>query len=175
MVTYVSERGPTQTDAAWGLRHGVIAGLVAGIVFAAYEMTASAFMMGWDAFFMPLRMIGAMILGQQALDPSYSLLAAGAAGVITHVVLSIVYGAAFGGVMGAAPVRADGTLIAIACAYGLALWLFNFYVVAPAAFPWFLQSTPLVQFIGHTFFFGSVLGYYLWKSHERSGLEGPAA
>jgi len=29
------------------------------------------------------------------------------------------------------------------------------------------EPNALVQFIGHAFFFGSVLGYYLWRAHER--------
>jgi hypothetical protein len=40
-------------------------------------------------------MIGGIALGEQALDPSFSLLVAGAAGVAVHMVLSIVYGAVF--------------------------------------------------------------------------------
>jgi hypothetical protein len=56
------------------------------------------------------------------------------------------------------------------------LWIVNFYVIAPIAFPWFLQANPLLQFIGHTFFFGSVLGYYVWRSQERESLaSGPTA
>lgn len=71
--------------------------------------------------------------------------------------------------------RGGTAFVVVASIFGLALWLINFYVIAPFAFPWFLQSSPLVQFVGHTFFFGSVLGYYLWNSHQRSGLEGPTA
>jgi hypothetical protein len=157
----------------WGLRQGAVAGIVAGIVFAAYEMIVSALMMGADAFFMPLRMIGAIALGAEALDPSYSLLTASVAGVVVHVALAILYGVIFGEI--AAMLRGPLAFIGAASIFGLALWLINFYVIAPFAFPWFLETSPLVQFIGHTFFFGSVLGYYLWKSHQRSGLEESAA
>src|ERR687897_931242 len=94
-------RQPIQTPAAphhiqSGLGQGAIAGIVAGLVFAAFEMAASAFMMGVEAFFMPLRMIGAIVLGPEALDPGYSLLAAGVAGVMVHMMLSIIYGVIFG-------------------------------------------------------------------------------
>jgi hypothetical protein len=162
----------TPRDMKWGLTQGAIAGIVAGIAFAAFEMTASASMMGAEAFFMPLRMIGAIALGPEALDPSYSLLTAGVAGVVVHMILSVIYGIIFGEV--ATVLRGSTAFIAAASVFGLALWLVNFYVIAPFAFPWFLDSSPLVQFIGHTFFFGSVLGYYLWKSHQKSGLEVPA-
>jgi ABC-type nitrate/sulfonate/bicarbonate transport system permease component len=162
----------TVHDMGWGLRQGAIAGIVAGVVFAAFEMLAAGFMMGAEAFFMPLRMIGAIALGPEALDPAYSLLTAATAGVIVHVILSVIYGIIFGEI--ATVLRGSTAFIVAASVFGLALWLVNFYVIAPAAFPWFLDSSPLVQFIGHTFFFGTVLGIYLWTSHESSGLEGPA-
>ncbi|TPI46225.1 hypothetical protein FJW05_15320 [Mesorhizobium sp. B2-9-1] len=162
----------TPRDMRWGLRQGAIAGVVAGIVFAAFEMIVTAMMMGAGAFFMPLRMIGAIALGPGALDPGYSLVTASVAGVIVHMVLAIIYGMIFGEI--AAMLRGPVAIIGAASLFGLALWLINFYVIAPTLFPWFLQSSPLVQFIAHTFFFGSVLGYYLWKSHQRSGLEEPA-
>lgn len=163
----------TSRDMRWGLWQGAIAGIVAGIVFAAFEMIVSALMMGAQAFFMPLRMIGAIALGAEALDPAYPLLTAIVAGILVHVVLSVIYGVIFGEI--AAMLRGPTAFIGAASIFGLALWLINFYVIAPFAFPWFLDANPLVQFIGHTFFFGSVLGYYLWKSHQRSGLEEPAA
>lgn len=161
----------TSRDIRWGFRQGVIAGVVAGIVFAAFEMLTSALMMGAAAFFMPLRMIGAIALGPEALDPGYSIQTAGLAGVIVHVILSIVYGVVFAEL--ATMLRGPAAFVMGGAAFGLALWLVNFYVIAPMAFPWFLESSPLVQFVGHTFFFGMVLGYYLWTSHERSGLEAP--
>jgi hypothetical protein len=44
---------------------------------------------------------------------------------------------------------------------GLPLWLVNFYIIAPAVFPWFTNANPVVQFLAHTFFFGTALGIYL--------------
>jgi hypothetical protein len=163
----------TPRDMRWGLRQGAIAGIVAGIVFAAFEMIVSALTMGPAAFFMPLRMIGAIALGPEALDPGYSIISAGFAGLVVHVVLAVVYGVIFGEI--ATMLRGQAAFIGAGSIFGLALWLINFYLIAPAAFPWFLDANPLVQFIAHTFFFGSVIGYYLWDSHRRSGLEGPAA
>lgn len=161
----------TSRDIRWGLKHGAIAGIVAGLVFAAFEMTASAFMMGADAFFMPLRMIGAIALGPEALDPAYSLLSASVAGVLVHMGLSIIYGLLFG--EASTVLRGPAAFIGLGSVFGLALWLVNFYLIAPVAFPWFLDASPVVQFVAHTFFFGAILGWFLWKSHERSGLAGP--
>jgi hypothetical protein len=127
----------TPRDIRWGLQQGAIAGVVAGLVFAAFETTASAFMMGAEAFFMPLRMIGAIALGPEALDPGYSLLAASIAGVIVHVILAIIYGIVFGEI--AAMLRGPAAFIGLGSLFGLGLWLVNFYVIAPLAFPWFLD------------------------------------
>lgn len=163
----------TQGDIKWGFQQGLVAGIVAGLVFAVFEMLVSAFMMGAGAFFMPLRMIGAIALGSQALDPGYSLWTAGFAGVVVHLVLAIIYGLIFGAI--ATMLRGAVALIGVGWIYGLALWLVNFYVIAPTTFPWFLEADPVVQFIAHSFFFGAVLGLWFWNAQQRSGLNEPTA
>lgn len=49
---------------------------------------------------------------------------------------------------------------------GLALWIVNFYVIAPLfGWTWFPNGTnPVVQFIAHTVFYGTVLGLILDRS-----------
>ena len=156
----------TRAEVPWALTQGVIGGIVAGIVFAAFEMIASAAMMGPEAFFMPLRMIGAMVLGPVALEPTYNLVGAGLAGLIVHIVLAVIYGAVFALIFGG--LRSPAVDIAVGAAYGLALWLINFYVIAPVMFPWFTEANPIIQFIAHTFFFGAVLGWYMWSARHRA-------
>ena len=155
----------TRSDTGTWIKHGLIGGIVAGIAFAMFEMIMAALMMGAAAFWMPLRMIGGMILGQQALDPSYPLATAAVVGLITHMVLSMIFGAVFGAIVSAVPAlrSTTGALLGAASIYGLALWLINFYLIAPAVgWVWFPTGTnPVVQFLAHTFFFGTVLGFYL--------------
>jgi hypothetical protein len=43
--------------------HVVAAGIIGGILFAAFEMVAAVMLTGSQAFFMPLRMIGAAPTG----------------------------------------------------------------------------------------------------------------
>ena len=156
----------TRSELPWAVRIGAIGGIVAGLVFAAYETIVTAAMMGMDAFFMPLRMIGAILLGPVAMDPGYPLWTAVLAALAVHLPLAIVYGVIFAVIVGGLrSAAADTTLGAV---FGLGLWLINFYVIAPAAFPWFLMSSPLVQFIGHTFFFGAVLGWLVWQARQRA-------
>lgn len=161
----------TRAEFPWAIRQGVIGGIVAGVVFAAFEMIVSAIMMGGGAFFMPLRMIGAIALGSAALEPDYSLWLVAPAGLAVHVVLAAIYGVVFAMAFGG--LRSAAMDIGIGAAYGFALWLLNFYVIAPIAFPWFAEANPMVQFIAHTFFFGAVLGWYVWQARQRAETETP--
>jgi hypothetical protein len=172
-VLHDSHMPVTSSELPWAIRQGALGGIVAGIVFALFEMVVSALMIGGDAFFMPLRMIGAIALGPAALDPGYSLLAAGFAGVLVHVVLAVIYGAVFAALFGG--LRSAATDIALGAGFGLALWLGNFYVIAPLAYPWFLEANPVVQAIAHVVFFGAVLGWYMWMARRRAEMEEPAA
>jgi len=135
-------------------------GVAAGMIFITFEMTAAAFA-GVD-FFSPLRMTGATVLGHGALESSYSLGVAGLVGLLVHATLSAVYGAAFGVASAVGPLRRNREVLLVAAtAFGALLWAVNFYLVIPVAFPWFLAASPMVQFIAHTFFFGTILGLML--------------
>jgi uncharacterized membrane protein YagU involved in acid resistance len=155
-----------RAEVPWALTQGAIGGIVAGLVFAMFEMIVAAATMGPEAFFMPLRMIGAIVLGSAVLEPAYSLIGAGLAGLAVHMVIAVIYGAAFALIFGG--LRSAVADIGMGAVYGLALWLLNFYVIAPMAFPWFAEADPLVQFIAHTVFFGAVLGWYLWWARSRA-------
>ncbi len=158
--------GTERADIRQWVKHGAIGGLLAGILFALFEMVMATVQMGGEAFFMPLRMIGGIALGSQALEPSStSLLEAGGAGIIVHMVLSVIFGASVAAVAGlVAPIRSSAVALVVWTSLaGLALWLVNFYVIAPiGGWRWFPEATdPLIQFIAHTFVFGSLLGLYL--------------
>lgn len=159
----------TPSELPWAFAQGAIGGIIAGLVFAAFEMIVSAVMMGADAFFMPLRMIGGIMLGPVALEPTYSLFTAASAGVVVHLMLAVIYGVIFAAFAGG--LRSATWDVALGAAFGFALWLINFYLIAPLAFPWFQEANPMVQFLAHTFFFGAVLGWYIWSARPT----GPAA
>lgn len=140
---------------------GALLGMAAGVAFALFE-TLAAWGMG-DGFWMPLRMIGAIVLGEEALEASYSLTGAAVTGAVVHMALSALFGAGLGLVVGLVHgLRTSrGVLVVAASLYGLALWLVNFYVIAPVAFEWFQDADPVVQFVAHTFVFGTLLGAML--------------
>ncbi len=159
-------------DIGWWVKQGAIGGLIAGIVFAMFEMLMAALLQ--EAFFGPLRMIGATVLGRDALQPGYPLATAAVVGMLVHMILSVAYGIVFALVVSYAPTLARTALLLVTAAglYGLLLWLLNFYAVAPlAGWSWFPNRTnPLVQFVAHTFMFGAVLGLYLDRVTAQRGL-----
>lgn len=68
-----------QGNASRWVRHGVVGEVIARLVFAVFEMVMAAVLDGAEACSMPLRRLGAMVLKQEAFDPGYSLVGAGAA------------------------------------------------------------------------------------------------
>lgn len=148
-------------------------GLVAGIVFAMFEMIMAAVM--GDGFIMPMRMIGAIPLGKAAaLGPDANVMTAAIVGGITHMMLSIVYGVVFAAITLPIPALRRGTavLVGAATVYGFLLWIVNFYLIAPGPFPWFGNANPVVQFFAHTFFYGSALGVLLAARRADAPAEG---
>lgn len=151
--------------------HGVLGGIIAGLVFAAFEMLASAMLMGLGAFFMPLRMIAAIVMGEGVLDPTTSLMGPLVVGVLVHLALSAAFGVALAYLAPTVVRSGNGAaaLVIAASVFGFLLWIVNFYIIAPiAGWYWFPERTnAIVQFLAHTFAFGSVLGFYL---HARGGM-----
>lgn len=156
--------GRSMPMATW-LRAGLVGGVIAGIVFAMFEMIMAVVLNGGDAFFMPLRMIGAIGVGKTALDPSTSLLTAGGAGLVIHMVLSMMYGVVVAGVIAKAGTLAQSSVsvVVVASAAGFGLWILNFFVLAGVfGWNWFPDSQNVaVQFVAHTVMFGTVLGLAL--------------
>ena len=141
---------------------GAIAGIIAGIVFAMFEMIMAVVTDGGEAFFMPLRMIGAIGLGTSALDPATSLVTAGGAGLAIHMALSMAYGIGVATLFRVVPSlgRTTTAVVAVSSAAGFLLWVVNFQVFARIfGWTWFPDGTnAVVQIVAHTVFFGTVLG-----------------
>ena len=156
---------PTTTATSAWVRAGLVGGVVAGIVFAMFEMITAAALNGSEAFFMPLRMIGAIGVGASALDPASSLLPASAAGLVIHMALSMMYGVAVAAVLALVPALSRTTIstVAFASIAGFGLWILNFFIFAGIfGWTWFPDTQNIaVQFVAHTFMFGSVLGLVL--------------
>jgi len=144
------------------IRAGVIGGIVAGIAFAMFEMIMAVVLNGSEAFFMPLRMIGAIAVGKSALDPATSLVTAGGAGLVVHMALSMMYGVGVAALLALVPAlsRTRISTVAVASAAGFGLWILNFFILAGVfGWTWFPDTQNIaVQFVAHTVMFGTVLG-----------------
>jgi hypothetical protein len=143
---------------------GALTGVLAGLVFALFQVIMAAVGLG-----PPLSELTEMVEGLTFGGGSGTISAPGIAAPeiaiagLTHLVLSAIYGAVFGA--GASKVGALRNnriaLIGAATMFGLLIWIVNFYVIAPVAFPWFAQTNAVVQFFAHTLFYGTVLGLML--------------
>ncbi|MCI0485850.1 MAG: DUF1440 domain-containing protein [Blastocatellia bacterium] len=157
MTTTITENRPNAREAI--LMHGMLLGIIAGLIFAMAEMMINALL--GKSFLDPLRLIGSMGLSTRALDPDYSFVAAGAVGLIIHLILSAIYGVIFVGMIGlTGQLNASSRAMLIyGWLFGLALWIVNFMIIAPAAFRQFTEVDQLWNgLVAHTFFFGTVLG-----------------
>lgn len=157
-------------------RHGVVGGTSAGIIFAITEMLMN-FAMG-RPFLGPLRLISTMVLGPQAIEPSYPWTTVLLRGGAVHLVLSAFFGVIFMYLLAAVRLLGSGTgrLVVYGTLYGFLLWVVNFVIIAPIFFP---QFTPVDQFwngfVAHTFFYGTILGGYVAAVRLRSMVSRSAA
>jgi hypothetical protein len=151
------------SEAGGWILPGAVMGIAAGGVFLIFEMVVSA-ITGPSAF-EPFRMIAAVVLGAGSLsaEPTIGLPTVVPVALTIHYALSAFYGAVFGTIAAVISALRNSrmALVVAASVFGFVLWLANFYVIAPALFPWFLMANPVVQFIAHTFFFGTALGLML--------------
>ncbi|TAK76234.1 MAG: hypothetical protein EPO16_07555 [Dehalococcoidia bacterium] len=157
----------SHVEAGSGVLHGAVGGAVAGMAMAMVEMLWSA--AAGMGFWLPLRMIASVPLG--TMPPEISLGTAIPVGMITHMMLSMMFGIAVVGLLRFVPALRSSALVTIVVAslFGLMLWLVNFYAVAPAiGRDWFTDADKVQQFVAHTFAFGTVLGLYLVTMLDRS-------
>lgn len=139
-------------------RAGVWAGVIAGLVFLVLEMGMVWLFMG-ESPWAPPRMIAAIALGKEVLpmppdNPATFSLGIVVTAMVIHFVLSVIYG-----LIGAwLAHRFDwlGGLLAGA-AFGLAIYIVNFYMIAPLAFPWFEMARNWISIFAHVMF-GTILG-----------------
>jgi hypothetical protein len=139
------------------------------------EMVGAA-MMG-DPPLMPIRMFASIVLGQAALMTTPAATAI-PIGIGVHLVLS----AAFGFIYGLINARASltsrssfGRQAGIGLAFGVALWLVNFHIIARILYPWFLDTPQVLQMMMHALFFGLPLGLMFAAAERRAAIASPVA
>ncbi|TFZ01044.1 hypothetical protein [Ramlibacter rhizophilus] len=145
-------------SAAW-------AGVIAGVVFAVLQMTLTATLLG-GSFWGPLQMIAAILMGPDVLpavaDMTLSIMVVG---LLIHFGLSIIYGLIIGAIVHAMTL---GPALLVGGLFGLiAQYLLNFYVLAPALFPWFVEATHWVSWLNHVIFGLVAAGVYITLRDRR--------
>ena len=149
-----------------------LTGISAGLIFAGFEMGATAIASGPASATMPLRMISAILLGPGTLESSYSLPFVAVTSIVIHLVLSVVFATIFAAIVTrianatAGELLTNSAQLAVAgVLFGTVLWLVNFYVIARlAGWTWFAgDAHHVIAFVGHAFFFGCPLGWILGR------------
>lgn len=148
---------------------GVWAGLIAGLAFVMLEM-GLIWMLKGESPWGPPHMMAAMVLGQDVLpkpgtwapfDVKIMMVA-----MMIHLPLSIAYGLV--GAWLCRSARAAGAAM-IGAVLGIAIYIVNFYLIAPIAFPWFVMARDLIGGFSHMMF-GVILGLaYAWLRKTRPG------
>ena len=111
--------------------HGARAGLLAGVALGVVEIGASTILS--DDPWLPFDFAAALIVGPQALVPSFPLAASLALGTVLHVLLSIIFGVAFlGGLALTFQLSARPSLMVLyGMLFGVTVWEINFLAVLP--------------------------------------------
>jgi hypothetical protein len=161
VATLVEVRRPAEL-----LRHGLIAGAVAGITLVAEEIVATVLLGGSASD--PFRLVTSVVFGRQALSPDFAVSISLLVGAAAHLVLSVLFGLVFVFlVAGAYQLAARVPLLLIyGVLYGLGLWELNVLTIVHLLFP---EVAPLVGLANqiwngiaaYAIFYGLVLGAYV--------------
>ena len=140
------------------MANGMGLGFIAGGVFVGFEIVVAV--VTGSSPFEPPQLMGSILFGQGSLAALSTPAFVAMAGLTLHFLLSALYGGVFGAIVQAVrPLQGNRLLlVAAGAAFGLLLWVVNFYLISPLLFPWFAMASPLVQFLAHTFFYGVLLG-----------------
>ena len=143
-----------QLHESFNWRAALWASVVAAFVFATLYIG-----LGWALHgispWVPLRMMGAIVLGPAALSPPDTFDAQiVVVAILLHIVLSIAYGTFLALVM---PTGGTALGILLGGFYGLALYYINFYGFN-AFSPWFVDQRDWLSIVSHCVF-GAVLAY----------------
>ena len=136
---------------------GAWAGVIAGLVFVMLEM-GMVWMFQGQSPWGPPHMIAAMALGKDVLPPAGTWAPFDVKIMMTAMMIHLPLSIALG-LIGAWLVHrfdwAGGLMIG--AGLGLAIYIVNFYAIAPAAFPWFEMGRNWIGAFSHVMF-GAVLG-----------------
>jgi hypothetical protein len=138
------------------------AGLVSGLVFLVVNMLLSLLFLGTPWIF--IRMVGALLLGQDVLPPPASFdPAVFIVALVIHLLLSLVFTTVL-----ALMIHKWGLLVGIigGAIFGLALYAINTYTFS-FFFPWFFSLRSWIILLSHVFYGATAGGMYEALEVER--------
>jgi uncharacterized membrane protein YagU involved in acid resistance len=147
----MGERQPREIDWSVWLVRGALGGIAAGGAFLTLTMWFATSV--GDPAKAPLLMISTIVKGDDAMMNGSASLSVGLA---VHVGLSAVFGLVFAAL--AKRVKTNGALAIAGALYGAALYLLNFKVLTPLAFPVFKMANQPFELVVHLVF-GSLLSF----------------
>ena len=143
-----------RSDTDW--RAGAWAGVIAGLVFVMLQM-GMVWMFKGQSPWGPPHLIAALALGKDVLPPPGTWAPFDVKIMMTAMMIHLPISIALGLIGGWLVHRFDwaGALM-IGAGLGLAIYIVNFYAIAPAAFPWFKMGRNWIGAFSHVMF-GAVL------------------
>ena len=130
---------------------GVLAGAIAGAAYLVAQATFTG-LARTGGMAEPLQRIAAILMGPDAAPPPAELnFTVFGMAMIIHFALAMVFGRVVGTV---ACGRGFPRAVLSGAVVGLALYVLNFHLIAPLAFPWFEGSLQLVTVADHALFGG---------------------
>jgi hypothetical protein len=147
------------------------AGVVAGIVFMLLEMIVNPLLGAAPTPWAPVRMMGAVLLGKEALPPPPTFdLGIFMAAMGVHAFTSIVSALVIAFVIRK---LSTGTAILVGALLGVALYFLVFYLLTPV-FPWFAMARGWMQIVFHLIFGAIVAWWYKARAKPADGHRVPA-
>lgn len=156
MESFASDR----TD--W--KAAIWAGVIAALVFMAVQMLMAITVMVQSPW-VPPRMIAAMVMGREVLAPPATFdIGIMMSAMMIHFPLSIIYGLLLGWIVH----RLSGiNALSVGVFFGLAIYLLNFYLIAPAMFPWFVEMQNGLSLTSHVIYGATLGGAYAGMRHHK--------
>lgn len=144
----------------------LIAGFLAGALLMVLEFLW-AVTGGHDPWVIAHKVAG-ITLGHSVATTSDFSASVIAIALATHYVLGMLFACILAAVLSTFRLdESPGMAFGMGAAFGIVLYLFNFYVMAKA-FPWFVDLRTLETFIGHVIF-GMLAGFAYWRMQRHHG------
>lgn len=138
----------------------LIAGFLAGALLMILELLWAV--SGGNDPWLVAHKVAGITLGQNVATTSEFSIGVIATALITHYVLGMLFGCILAAILSAFRLDDSPSMaFAIGAAFGIVIYIFNFYVMAKA-YPWFVDMRTLETFIGHVIF-GMTAGFAYWK------------